>query len=365
LAKGARLAKPERLFVNSLEKYMPENNLLLEVKDLHTYFFTQRGVVRAVNGVSFDIQRGHTLGVVGESGCGKSITSLSILQLLQKPGRIVGGKILFHADNSANGAFSGEGTVDITTLSPDSAKMRSIRGGQIAMIFQEPMTSLDPVYTVGDQIIEGIRYHMSVSYEEAREMARAMLARVNMPDPLRVLDSYPHQLSGGMRQRAMIAMALACGPSLLIADEPTTALDVTTEAQILELLRDLQQDLGMAILYITHNLGVVAEMVEEAIIMYLGKVVERGTVEAIFNDPKHPYLQALLRSVPRLGQKSGARLEAISGMVPSPFAIPNGCAFHPRCLRAIPGLCNVKEPPVADFGGKHWARCFLYEEVAS
>ncbi len=201
------------------------------------------------------------------------------------------------------------------------------------------MTSLDPVYTVGAQIIEGIRYHKPVSNEEARSMG-AKCWRVNMPDPQRILDSYPHQLSGGMRQRAMIAMALACGPSLLIADEPTTALDVTTEAQILELLSELQEEFGMAILYITHNLGVVAEMVEEAIVMYMGRVVERGTVEALFNDPKHPYLQALMRSVPRLGQKSNARLEAISGMVPSPFAVPSGCAFHPRCPQAIAGLCN-------------------------
>jgi peptide/nickel transport system ATP-binding protein len=346
----------------NLEKSMSQNDLLLEVQDLQTHFFTQRGVVRAVNGVSFDLHRGRTLGVVGESGCGKSITSLSILRLLQKPGRIVGGKILYHAANRTHGTLTDEAVVDITTLSPDSAQMRAIRGGQIAMIFQEPMTSLDPVYTIGNQIIEGIRYHKPVSHEEARELAREMLARVNMPDPQRILDSYPHQLSGGMRQRAMIAMALACGPSLLIADEPTTALDVTTEAQILELLRDLQAEFGMAIMYITHNLGVVAEMVEEAIVMYLGQVVERGSVEALFNDPKHPYLQALLRSVPRLGQKSNARLAAITGMVPSPFAVPSGCPFHPRCPAAIPGVCNMETPPIVEFGRGHWARCFLYTE---
>jgi peptide/nickel transport system ATP-binding protein len=339
---------------------MSENDLLLEVKDLQTYFFTQRGVVSAVNGVSFDIQRGKSLGVVGESGCGKSITSLSILRLLQKPGKIVGGKILYHAANGESRSFGAESVVDITTLDPDSVEMRAIRGGQIAMIFQEPMTSLDPVYTIGDQVVEGIRYHITVTHEAAREMAREMLARVNMPDPGRILDSYPHQLSGGMRQRAMIAMALVCRPSLLIADEPTTALDVTTEAQILELLRDLQAQFGMAILYITHNLGVVAEMVEETIVMYLGKVVEQGTVEALFHDPKHPYLQALMRSVPRLGQKSNARLEAIAGMVPSPFAVPSGCSFHPRCPQAIAGLCNVKEPPVVECGPGHWVRCFLY-----
>ena len=336
---------------------MAGKELLLEVQDLKTHFFTQRGVVRAVNGVSFAIRRGQALGVIGESGCGKSITSLSILRLLQKPGKIVDGKIRYHGLDQSNGQ-----PVEITTLDPDSAQMRAIRGGQIAMIFQEPMTSLDPVYTIGNQIVEGILCHREVSQTEAREIAREMLKRVNMPDPQRILDSYPHQLSGGMRQRAMIAMALACGPSLLIADEPTTALDVTTEAQILELLRDLQSDFGMAIMYITHNLGVVAEMVDEAIVMYLGKVVERAPVEILLNDPKHPYMQALLRSIPRLGQKSAARLDAISGMVPSPFAIPSGCAFHPRCPHFMPGVCDVKEPPVIELGPGHAVNCFLYGE---
>jgi peptide/nickel transport system ATP-binding protein len=336
---------------------MAGKELLLEVQDLKTHFFTQRGVVRAVNGVSFAIRRGQALGVIGESGCGKSITSLSILRLLQKPGKIVDGKIRYHGLDQSDGQ-----PVEITTLDPDSAQMRAIRGGQIAMIFQEPMTSLDPVYTIGNQIVEGILCHREVSQTEAREIAREMLKRVNMPDPQRILDSYPHQLSGGMRQRAMIAMALACGPSLLIADEPTTALDVTTEAQILELLRDLQSDFGMAIMYITHNLGVVAEMVDEAIVMYLGKVVERAPVEILLNDPKHPYMQALLRSIPRLGQKSTARLDAISGMVPSPFAIPSGCAFHPRCPHFMPGVCDVKEPPVIELGPGHAVNCFLYGE---
>jgi peptide/nickel transport system ATP-binding protein len=336
---------------------MAGKELLLEVQDLKTHFFTQRGVVRAVNGVSFAIRRGQALGVIGESGCGKSITSLSILRLLQKPGKIVDGKIRYHGLDQSNGQ-----PVEITTLDPDSAQMRAIRGGQIAMIFQEPMTSLDPVYTIGNQIVEGILCHREVSQTEAREIAREMLKRVNMPDPQRILDSYPHQLSGGMRQRAMIAMALACGPSLLIADEPTTALDVTTEAQILELLRDLQSDFGMAIMYITHNLGVVAEMVDEAIVMYLGKVVERAPVEILLNDPKHPYMQALLRSIPRLGQKSTARLDAISGMVPSPFAIPSGCAFHPRCPHFMPGVCDVKEPPTVELGPGHAVNCFLYTE---
>jgi peptide/nickel transport system ATP-binding protein len=338
---------------------MSENGHLLEVRDLKTYFFTQRGIVRAVNGVSFAIRRGQALGVIGESGCGKSITSLSILRLLQKPGKIVDGKILFYNGKPDD---SGVAPSDITTLDPASAEMRAIRGGQIAMIFQEPMTSLDPVYTIGNQIVEGILCHKAVSQATAREMAVEMLKRVNMPDPHRILESYPHQLSGGMRQRAMIAMALACGPSLLIADEPTTALDVTTEAQILELLRELQGEFGMAILYITHNLGVVAEMVEAAIVMYLGKVVEQAPVETLLTEPKHPYMQALLRSIPRLGRKSTGRLDAITGMVPSPFAVPPGCAFHPRCPHAIPGVCNVKEPPMVDLGRGHRVRCVLYGE---
>jgi len=336
---------------------MSDNNLLLEMQDLKTYFYTGRGLVRAVDGVSFDVKRGHTLGVVGESGCGKSITSLSALRLLQKPGKIVGGQILYHWQKPDGN----EEVIDLTTLNPDGDLMRSIRGGQIAMIFQEPMTSLDPVYTVGNQIVEGINYHLKVSPAEARRMAIEMLGRVNMPDPARVFDSYPHQLSGGMRQRAMIAMALALRPSLLIADEPTTALDVTTEAQILELLRELQEEFGMAIMYITHNLGVVAEMVEAAIVMYLGKVVERAPVRDLFYNPKHPYLAALLQSIPKLGRKSRVRLQAISGMVPSPFSVPPGCPFHPRCLKFMPGVCDVNEPPVIDLGGEHTVKCFLYQ----
>ena len=336
---------------------MSDKNLLLEVQDLKTHFHTSRGIVRAVDGVSFSVRRSRTLGVVGESGCGKSITSLSVLRLLQRPGKIIGGQILYHWQKR-NG---NEEVIDITALDPDGDEMRSIRGGQIAMIFQEPMTSLDPVYTVGNQIVEGINYHLKVPPAEARKMAVAMLGRVKMPEPERIFDSYPHQLSGGMRQRAMIAMALALRPSLLIADEPTTALDVTTEAQILALFRDLQREFGMAIMYITHNLGVVAEMVEEAIVMYLGKVVERAPVRNLFYDPKHPYMMALLQSIPKLGRKSRARLQAISGMVPSPFAVPPGCPFHPRCPKFMPGVCEVSEPPVTDFGGEHAVSCFLYQ----
>jgi oligopeptide/dipeptide ABC transporter ATP-binding protein len=336
------------------------NDILLEVQDLRVHFPTERGLVRAVDGVTFDLQRGRTMGVVGESGCGKSITSLAIMRLLQKPGRIVGGKILYHARQSETAAGTADEIIDVTRLDADSPRMRSIRGGQIAMVFQEPMTSLDPVYTVGNQMIEGITMHRSVSQGEARKIAIDMLIRVNMPDPGRAIDAYPHQLSGGMRQRVMIATALSCRPELLIADEPTTALDVTTEAQILELLRDLQREFGMAIMYITHNLGVVAEMVEEAIVMYLGKVVEQAPVVDLFYNPKHPYMQALLRSIPKLGRKSSAKLQAISGMVPSPFAIPPGCSFHPRCPEFMPGICNVVEPAVYDVGSRHLVKCHLY-----
>ncbi|OQA47074.1 MAG: Oligopeptide transport ATP-binding protein OppD [Chloroflexi bacterium ADurb.Bin325] len=336
------------------------NDILLEVQNLKVHFPTERGIVRAVDGVTFDLKRGRTMGVVGESGCGKSITSLSVMRLLQKPGRIVDGKILYHARQSETNASATNEIIDIVRLDADSAKMRSIRGGHIGMVFQEPMTSLDPVYTIGNQMIEGISMHRSVSPTEARAIALDMLDRVNMPDPKRVIDAYPHQLSGGMRQRVMIATALSCRPGLLIADEPTTALDVTTEAQILELLRDLQRDFGMAIMYITHNLGVVAEMVEEAIVMYLGKVVERASVVDLFYQPKHPYMKALLRSIPKLGRKSSARLQAISGMVPSPFAIPPGCSFHPRCPDFIPGVCNVIDPAVVDVGNGHLVKCHLY-----
>lgn len=338
------------------------NNLLLEVHDLKTHFFTEQGVVRAVDGVSCEVQRSRTLGVVGESGCGKSVTSLSILQLVQKPGRIVGGKILYHRIQQENAVGYTEEIVDITDLDPYGVEMRQIRGAEIAMVFQEPMTSLDPVYTVGNQIIEAITYHQKIAKREAREIAIEMLDQVNMPQPQQAVDSYPHQLSGGMRQRAMIAMALSCRPSLLIADEPTTALDVTTEAQILELLRELQRDLGMAIMYITHDLGVIAEMVEEAIVMYLGKVVEQGDVNTLFYDPKHPYMQALLRSIPKIGRKSRARLNAIAGMVPNPHNIPSGCSFHARCPSFMPGVCDATAPQMVDLGGGHLVSCFLYSD---
>ncbi len=301
--------------------------LLLEVKDLKTHFFLAQGIVRAVDGVDLTVQRGQTVGIVGESGCGKSVMARSILRIVPPPGRVVGGEMLFdHEMEGSTPAYddksSAGSVIDLATLDPNGDKIRSIRGAEISMIFQEPMTSLSPVHTIGNQIIEAIVLHQEVTQEQARQQAIDMLARVNMPQPSRTIDRYPHQLSGGMRQRAMIAMALACRPSLLIADEPTTALDVTTQAQILTLMRDLQKEFGMAIIFITHDLGVIAQMVDYVVVMYLGRVVEMADVDTIFYDPKHPYTQALLRSIPRLGRKSAegvsGRLAAIRGSVPDP-----------------------------------------------
>jgi len=330
--------------------------LLVEVKDLKTYFFLDEGTVRAVDGAEFDIYRGKTLGVVGESGCGKSVTARSILNIVPKPGKTIEGEILYHRQVNGNGH---EELLDLTKLHPQSHEMRNIRGAEIAMIFQEPMTSLSPVHTVGNQIMEVITLHQGVSQEEAREKAIRMLERVGMPLPDRTIDQYSYELSGGMRQRAMIAMALSCHPSLLIADEPTTALDVTTEAQILNLMRSLQGDLGMAIMYITHNLGVIAQMTEDMVVMYMGKVVEQGDVDTIFHRPLHPYTRALLQSIPRLGQKTRdrRRLASIKGMVPDPYALPKGCTFHPRCSDMMPGVCDQTEPQMVEVEPGHKVRC--------
>ncbi|RIK38794.1 MAG: dipeptide/oligopeptide/nickel ABC transporter ATP-binding protein [Chloroflexi bacterium] len=333
---------------------------LLEVKNLKTYFHLDEGIVRAVDGVSFEIGRGRTLGVVGESGCGKSITGRSILRIVDRPGRIMEGQLLFRRRSAKNGNSAGEEVVDLAALDPTGNEIRSIRGGDISMVFQEPMTSFSPVHTVGNQILEGIYLHLKVSKAEAQEIAVDMLKRCGLPRPEQVLNSYPWELSGGMRQRAMIARALVCRPDLLIADEPTTALDVTTETQILKLMQDLQDDLGMAILFITHDMGVIAEMAQEVIVMYLGRVVERADVRSLFHDPKHPYTQALLRSIPRIERNRKTRLNTIEGMVPSPFSVPSGCPFHTRCPLAIPGRCDVEDPPTVDVGGGHLVNCVLY-----
>ncbi len=334
---------------------------LLEIRNLKTHFALDEGTVRAVDGVDLEIGRGQVVGVVGESGCGKSMTAMSVMRLIPPPGRIVEGAIRFH--RQFNGRAGAADIIDLAQFEPNSRPVRDIRGNQISMVFQEPMTALSPVRTVGKQITEAIRLHQNVSKAEARDIAIETLARVKMPNPAQRIDDYPFQLSGGMRQRAVIAMALACRPQLLIADEPTTALDVTTEAQILDLLRALQAESGMAILYITHNLGVVAEMAEEVVVMYLGKVVERSDVDSIFYDPKHPYTRGLLNSIPRLEtvvQDKKEKLNAIEGMVPGPYQRLRGCAFHPRCPDFMPGICDQTEPELIQLEPGHSVRCHLF-----
>jgi oligopeptide/dipeptide ABC transporter ATP-binding protein len=340
---------------------MSNSDLLLEVRDLKTQFFTDDGIVRAVDGVSFEMKRGETLGIVGESGCGKSVTARSILQIVEHPGRIVDGQILFHRVSRGNGSEHIE-TVDVVALGARGPAIRDIRGKDISMIFQEPMTSLSPIHTIGNQITEAIRLHLPVSKEEARERAIELLRRVGIPQPADRMDTYTFQLSGGMRQRAMIAMALSCTPSLLIADEPTTALDVTTQAQILDLMRELKDDLGMSIMLITHDLGVVAEMTDDVVVMYLGTVVESGGVVDIFHDARHPYTRALLRSIPKYGLRAaGKRLDSIRGMVPDPYSRPHGCPYHPRCDDMMPGKCDRISPPSFQIGEGRVVRCLLYE----
>ena len=320
----------------------PDAAPLLEVRDLATHFKTEQGDFPAVDGVSFAIRRGETMGLVGESGCGKSVTSLSIMGLVPSPpGEIVRGEVLFDG-------------VDVLKL--DAGARRRMRGQAMSMIFQEPMTSLNPVHTVGDQIIEGIVAHFPVSRAEARRRALEMLELVRIPSAAARIDDYPHHLSGGMRQRIMIAMALACGPKLLIADEPTTALDVTIQAQILDLLRDIQQRTGTAILLITHDLGVIAELVDHVVVMYSGKIVEAGSVRALFGDPQHPYTIGLMGSIPRLDEDR-ARLATIEGSVPNPYALPQGCRFNPRCPFAI-DRCRAEVPPLREVAPGHGVACW-------
>jgi peptide/nickel transport system ATP-binding protein len=326
---------------------------ILEVRDLRTYFFPEEGTVRAVDGAHLDVYPRRTLGIVGESGCGKSVTARSILRIVERPGRIVSGSILLRRDDADAG-------VDLTQLAPDGREMRHIRGEDIALIFQEPMTSFSPVHTIGSQIVETVRLHQGVGKRQARERAVEALRLVGVPSPERRVDEYAFQLSGGLRQRAMIALALSCSPRILIADEPTTALDVTTQAQILALLADLQRREGMAIILITHNLGVVAEMCDEVAVMYLGRVVEQGSVDAIFHDPKHPYTRALLRSMPSIKARVRSRLPVIEGSIPHPYNRPPGCPFHPRCPDFMPGRCDQIEPPSVEVGDRHAAACLLY-----
>jgi len=326
---------------------------IVQVKDLKTYFYTLDGIVRAVDGVSLEIKPGETLGLVGESGCGKSVTAFSILRLLPlKTSRIVQGKILYDRGD-------GNSPIDLTTVDPNGDLIRDIRGNEIAMIFQEPLTSLSPVHTVGDQIAEAVELHQKVGKEEAEKRAVEMLEEVEIAMPHQRFHEYPHQFSGGMRQRAMIAMALSCNPLLLIADEPTTALDVTIQAQILELMKSLQDELGMAILMITHNLGVIAETADRVDVMYMGRVVESGNVRTIFHRPLHPYTVGLLRSIPHLGRRMKERLSPIPGSVPDPFSVPRGCAFYPRCPAQKKPACE-EDVPLVEVEPDHKVRCTLY-----
>ena len=329
---------------------------LLSVRNLSAHFPLDEGTVIAVDGASFDLREGQTLGIVGESGCGKSVTARSILGILDKPGLIVDGEILFRRRTRDGG----EETLDLTEFDADSAEMRSIRGGEIAYVFQEPMTSFSPVHTIGNQLMEAIMLHQDVDKSRAREMGAELLRRVGIPLPDQRMNEYSFQLSGGLRQRAMIAMALSCNPRILIADEPTTALDVTTQAQILDLMSALQQDREMAIMLITHDLGVIAEMADYVVVMYLGQVVESAPVDDIFHNPQHPYTQALLQSIPRLQSDGGERLASITGSVPHPYARPSGCPFNPRCPAFMAGTCDENEPRLQSIGPSHEVSCLLH-----
>ena len=322
------------------------NKSLLEVRSLSIHFFTEDGVVRAVENVSFEIYPGEILGLVGESGCGKSVTGLSLLKLIPiPPGRIVNGDILFDGKS---------------LLNLKEKEMERVRGNEISMIFQEPMTSLNPVFTIGDQIMEAIILHQRLNKTEARKRAIEMLDRVKIPSPEKRIDSYPHQLSGGMRQRAMIAMALSCQPKLLIADEPTTALDVTIQAQVLQLLKEIQREMGMSVMLITHDLGVVAEIADRGAVMYAGRIFEYGPIEAIFSKMRNPYTRGLMHSIPQLTEKK-ERLNAIPGQVPDPMDLPVGCKFHPRCYLMIED-CKKEEPPLIQVNGDHFSRCIRWQE---
>ncbi len=344
--------------VEQREKMTEDNDLLLDVRDLKTYFYLHEGTIRAVDGVSFRIRQGRSLGVIGESGCGKSVTAQSIMRIVPSPpAKVVGGEILLYLRDNQNHYE----VIDLLELPEGGQRMREIRWKEISMIFQEPMTSFSPFYTIGNQIIEAIQLHMpEVGKREARERTIELLGRVGIPRADRLIDAYPHQLSGGMRQRAMIAMALSCNPKLLIADEPTTALDVTIEAQILDLLKDLQQEFGMAIMYISHNLAVVGEIADEIMVMYLGLVMEHAETDELFENPLHPYTRALWRSIPRI-EEEVSRLIPIEGTLPSPYNPPKGCPFFSRCEERIPGVCDASRPPMIEVKPGHKVRCVLYE----
>ena len=331
---------------------------LLSVRGLKTYFKLDEGTVKAVDGVSFDLFAGRTLGIVGESGCGKSISARSILRIVDRPGKIEGGEILLQQEGD------NENAIDLLQLPHEGPELRAIRGKEIALVFQEPMASFSHYYTIGNQIMEAILLHSATSDDAARARAIELLGMVGVPNPERRVDEYPFQLSGGLRQRVMMAMALACDPRILIADEPTTALDVTIQDQILKLLTDLREEMGLSVILVTHDMGVVAEMADDVVVMYLGRAVEKGPVDEIFHDPKHPYTQALLRSIPSIMAKPRTKLATIEGSIPHPFARPSGCPFHPRCPDAIKGLCDVKEPPTHALRPDRAVSCFLYGDAS-
>ncbi len=336
-----------------------EADVLLEIEGLAVHFGLDEGLLKAVDGVDLVLRRKSTLGVVGESGCGKSVTSQAIMGIVPHPG-VVEGSVRLH--RRRNG---GEETLDLVALPPDGELMRSIRGKDITMIFQEPMTSFSPLYTMGNQLMEAILLHRTRDRRQAREIAVQMLAKVGIADPGKRIDEYPHEFSGGMRQRVMIAMALSCNPELLIADEPTTALDVTIQAQVLELMKGLQAEFGMSILYITHDLGVIAEMCNDVAVMYLGKIVELAGADDIFHDPRHPYTTGLLKSIPRIGSRDKGKLASIEGTVPVPLDLPPRCGFFDRCPLMIKGLCDREAVPMAEVAPGHRVRCFLCPEVVA
>jgi oligopeptide/dipeptide ABC transporter ATP-binding protein len=343
------------------------NQPLLSVRNLKTYFNLDEGTVKAVDGVSFEVNSGQVVGIVGESGCGKSVTIKSVLRIVEKPGEIVEGEILFRHDTTKNrsqNGSSGNGMIDLVKLKAHGKQMRSIRGGEIALIPQEPMAAFSPVHTIGNQIVEAILLHNSVSKNEARRMAIDRLREVGVPSPEQRIDSYSWELSGGLRQRAMIAMALSCNPKLLIADEPTTAIDVTTQAQVLNLLRELQQEHDTAIIFITHDLGVIAQIADYVVVMYLGRVMETGPVDDIFHHAKHPYTKALLESIPSIHTESHTHLPTIAGAIPHPFSRPAGCPFYPRCPDYMPGTCDKRTPALHPVDDTQPVSCFLYHEVA-
>ncbi len=327
------------------------SDAILSVRNLRTYFKLDEGTLKAVDGVDFDIPRRGTLGLIGESGCGKSVTSASIMRTVLPPGRIVEGSLCFRRANGEE--------LDLATLDPFGRTMRAIRGAEIAMIFQEPIASLSPVHTIGEQILEMVLLHRTKNRKEAREIVLDMLAKVGLPNPTQRFNEYPHQLSGGMCQRAMIAMALSCSPALLIADEPTTALDVTVQAQIIELIRGLQAELGMSVLYITHDLGVIAEVADMVAVMYLGRIVELADTRTLFKHPLHPYTRRLLKALPSLTGRAGDYLENIQGNVPVPLDPPAQCGFFSRCQLAQPGLCDAAVPPLLEVEPGHYVRCAL------